>query len=271
MKHLTRFAAALVCAAALAAPGALAAQAPSFLFTVSPGSEPGAPTSFVHADVGYGQRVFKAIGAERLEQRAGMQLALGNRFMLLGQAGFAAQSNSLSSHIDARSELLANVFNRSARRVFALGLGVARERSAQTVALGRVVAGYRAPKWEAMSNLRLERALGGPSAELRDGIDVITTAGAAHDIAGGMRLGLEAVGEDLEGFWDRNEAEGGAKLMIGPTLRVAPDATRWNFLVGTGAVMQLTNSTRSPGLDGPARDLQTRSGYIVRGSVAYRW
>ena len=271
MTFSIRFAAALLSVAALALPGALSAQAPSFLFTVSPGSEAGAPTSFLHADVGYGQRIFKAIGAERIEQRAGMQLALGDRFMLLGQAGFAGQTDSLSSHIDARTELLANVFNRSARRVFAFGLGVARERSSQTVALGRVVAGYRAPKWEAMSNLRLERAVGGPSAELRDGIDVITTAGAAHDVGASMRLGVEAVGEDLEGFWDKNEAEGGAKLMVGPTLRIAPDATRWNFLVGTGAVMQLTNSTRSPELDGPARDLQTRSGYIVRASVAYRW
>jgi hypothetical protein len=34
-------------------------------------------------------------------------------------------------------------------------------------------------------------------------------------------VGVEMIGEDLEGFWEPNEAEGGARLLIGPSMRVA--------------------------------------------------
>lgn len=56
-------------------PSSVPAQSPSFLFTVSPGSAAGTLTHFVHADVGYAERVFAAIGAERMEQRLGGQFA----------------------------------------------------------------------------------------------------------------------------------------------------------------------------------------------------
>ena len=59
--------------------------------------------------------------------------------------------------------------------------------------------------------------------------------------------------------------------MVGPTIVLAPTAARWNLLVGGGVVTQLTSSTRSPVPDGALRDLQTRNGYVLRTSVAFRW
>jgi hypothetical protein len=174
--------------------------------------------------------------------------------------------------VEARTELLANLFDRSARRVFAVGLGVGRERSRQMVALGRVVGGYRSDRWEAIGNLRLERVVGRDDTPGgRDGIDVITTVGAAHAVGSVVRLGIEAVAEDIEGFFEKDEAEGGAKLMVGPTVVLAPTGARWNLLLGGGVVTRLTSSTRSPVSDGALRDLQTRNGYVLRTSVAYRW
>ena len=263
---------ALVLLAVVVIPARVTAQSPSFIFSVSPGSAAGAPTNFVHADVGYAERVFSAIGAERMEQRLGGQFSLGDRFTLLGQAGYASRTDSANSSVEARTELLANLFDRSARKVFAVGLGVGRERSRQTVALGRVVGGYRADRWEAIGNLRLERVVGSEATNAaRDGLDVITTAGAAHAVGSVVRIGIEAVAEDIEGFVEKDEAEGGAKLMIGPTVVLAPSGARWNLLVGGGVVAQLTSSTVSPVSNGALRDLQTRNGYLVRTSVAYRW
>lgn len=252
-------------------PTAVTAQSPSFLFTISPSSLAGTPTHFVHADVGYAERIFSAIGAERIEQRLGGQFGLGDRFTLLGQVGYASRTDSVESSVEARTELLANLFDRSARKIFAAGLGVARERSRQMVAMGRVVAGYRSDRWEAIGNLRLERVVGRDETPGgRDGIDVITTAGAAHAVGSVIRLGIEAVAEDIEGFVEKDEAEGGAKLMVGPTVMLAPTGARWNLLLGGGVVTQLTSSTR-PITDGATRDLQTRNGYVLRTSVAYRW
>ena len=42
----------------------------------------------------------------------------------------------------------------------------------------------------------------------------------------GISLGVEAIGEDLEGFWEEEEAEGGARLLMGPSLRISPAGRR---------------------------------------------
>jgi len=54
--------------------------------------------------------------------------------------------------------------------------------------------------------------------------------------AGG--IGLEAVAEDLEGLFDTHEAEGGTKLLLGPTLSLAPARSHWLLIVGGGPVLR---------------------------------
>jgi hypothetical protein len=63
-----------------------------------------------------------------------------------------------------------------------------------------------------------------PFAEDRDTVDVIVGAAASVSIARRARLGAEIVGEDLEDAWEDEEAEGGARLLVGPTLWVAGPA-----------------------------------------------
>lgn len=57
-----------------------------------------------------------------------------------------------------------------------------------------------------------------PQAGWRDAADLILSAGQTLPCFQSLHCGLEAAGEDLEGFWDETEAEGGAKFVIGPTL-----------------------------------------------------
>ncbi len=247
-------------------------QSPAFLYTVSPTSAEGAPAHFVHADVGYGERVFDAVAAERFEPRLGAQFAFGGRFVALAQGGVGQRANDAGRTLSVRGELLANIFDRADARVLAVGLGAGREYSSQGVALARVVAGFRASRWEALTNLRLERAVGATAAGTvkRDGLDVITTIGASHAIGSQFRAGIEGVGQDLEGLFDKTEAEGGARIMLGPTVAFAPSGTRWNVLVGAGPVLRVSSSSTLLASK-VARDLPQRNGYIVRTSVAYRW
>ena len=49
-------------------------------------------------------------------------------------------------------------------------------------------------------------------------------------------LGVEAIGEDLEGFWESEEREGGARLLAGPSFHISPAGQRWQ-LTATGGPM----------------------------------
>jgi hypothetical protein len=232
-----------------AATVSLDAQQPAFLYSITPSGA----RALVSAHLGYGERLFSAVGPERWEQRLGAQLALGARFTLVASGGLRTSTGV---------ELLANF------GFAAFGLGGMLDYTGSAVALGRVAAGFRGPQWEIAGNLRLERSLARAGAR-RDALDVITSVGVSRRFGRPLRVGLEAVGEDLEGIFDPNEAEGGAKLLLGPTLAIAPTA-HWQLILGGGPVLRLSQSTVIGG-GGAPRDLITRSGYVLRSSVGYTW
>jgi len=68
----------------------------------------------------------------------------------------------------------------------------------------------------------------------RGDVDRSRSVGWARKLVHGVSLGVGAVGEDLEGFWDSQEAEGGARLLAGPSLHISPAKGRWQ-LTATGA------------------------------------
>lgn len=49
----------------------------------------------------------------------------------------------------------------------------------------------------------------------RDQIDLYAVAGASYRVLDSLRLGAEYVAQDIEGAWDRNEAEGGLRHFAG--------------------------------------------------------
>ncbi len=61
----------------------------------------------------------------------------------------------------------------------------------------------------------------GPGSELRDGVDLLVTAGASYRVTDSFQLGAEYVVQDLEGLWDPEELDGGARHFIGPTATLA--------------------------------------------------
>jgi hypothetical protein len=99
----------------------------------------------------------------------------------------------------------------------------------------------------------------------------MTTLGIARQLGPAVRFGIESVGEDLEGLFEADEAEGGAKVMVGPSLTLQPRAARWAVSMVAGPVLRVSRSS-APGFDsGAPRDLSAGTGYVVRTSLGYQW
>ena len=98
-----------------------------------------------------------------------------------------------------------------------VGLGLTRDYRGDLIPRLRLVASRAEGRvaWSASGNF--EVPVGN---EERDELDVMIALGASVRAGRLLVVGVEAAGEDLEGLVDDEEAEGGAKLLIGPSLRV---------------------------------------------------
>jgi hypothetical protein len=83
-----------------------------------------------------------------------------------------------------------------------------------------------------------------------------------------VRIGVEAVGQDLEGFWDDEETEGGARLFIGPTASLALEGTPWHITLGGGAIIRGTSSNHA---SSALRDLPSTAanGFLIRTMIGF--
>jgi hypothetical protein len=81
----------------------------------------------------------------------------------------------------------------------------------------------------------------------RDPIDLIVSTGWSHRVTSIMYLGVEAVGQDLEGFWEPNEAEGGARILVGPSIHFLIEP--WKAGVAGGYIFRPTISERTSAAD----------------------
>jgi hypothetical protein len=79
------------------------------------------------------------------------------------------------------------------------------------------------------ANVRADKLM----ARGRDRLDTFAMAGASLKVAGPLRLGVEYVGQDLEGMFSA-DAEGGARHSLGPSLSADLDGGRYQLAVGTG-------------------------------------
>lgn len=259
----------------LAAAGPLAAQSHPFVYSLMTFADSGAPRAAVFGDVAYGHNMFAALGPEHLEQRVAAQVGLSRRITLIVQGGWVLSDESVTSQVTAQAEVLVGLLSERSHAILAIGGGGMRDYQGIGVALGRVVAGYQWERTVLVANLRMERPFPstspGSPAEARDAIDVVTTLGLARQLSPGLRLGIESVAEDLEGLVESEEAEGGAKLMVGPSVGIGSQASRWGLTVAGGPVLRLSNSTVTGSGSGAARDLSGAGGFVVRSSVRYRW
>lgn len=186
-----------------------------FVYTVTPTSADAG--WLVHYDLGYAKRATDTLANNGVEQGIGINGPLGYGLTLRGHLAVGDEGRG-----DSRTawdvEVLDNLIGEGEGAHLAIGLGSRREWDGTVVALGRLSIGEDLGRWGLFGNLRLER----PFAAGRDSVDLITTLAWTYRANHWLNAGLEAFGEDLEGLWQADETEGGAKLMLGPSLYLLP-------------------------------------------------
>lgn len=233
------------------------AQDRPFVFGIATSTEAEPRRARVDYEFGLGERAFQSSVANQPEQRIGLQASFG-RVTLLGRVGLADTGSAYQS--SQAGELLVSLITPSPGFTLAAGGGVQHEAGGANVLLARVSAGREAVAWRALANLMLQK----PLTKGRDAVDLLTTIGIARKLGAALSLGLEAVGEDLEGFWDPLEAEGGARLLIGPSMHIASASRKWQLAVAGGPMFHPSNNGRS---SDALRDLPPttrRLGYAFR-------
>ena len=99
----------------------------------------------------------------------------------------------------------------------------------------------------------------------RDSFDVMTSLAVSYGFLPWFRFGMEVAGEDLEGLFE-TEAEGGAKVLFGPTFAFTMPYDLF-FKLNAAAVRVFNgNQASSPGAALPAA-----WGLMARGAVGWTW
>jgi hypothetical protein len=252
----------LICAivAGLAVP-AIAQERP-FLFVTTTTDESKSALRFDY-DVGLGESAFQSDTANQPEQRIGLHISL-RRLTLLARFGVIDVGSSYQSSQSA--EALYSIFGFAGPVSLAGGGGVLHEAGGVNVLQARLVAGRKTDSTRLYGNALLQK----PISEGRDTVDLITSVGWARRLSPGLSLGVEAIGEDLEGFWDREEAEGGARLLAGPSLHISPPGARWQLNATGGPVFHPRDTQRSSGAlrDLPPETRGTSYAFKVALSIA---
>jgi hypothetical protein len=237
------------------------AQDRPFVFSLTT-TAPEAKTQVrVDVDLGTGEGAFHGSDASGPEQRIGVQVSTG-RFTVVGRVDVATSATAAYGTSQS-GEVLVSFAPR--RVVIAAGGGVLHEARGVNVLLARVVATRESELWRVNGNVLLQKPVGVPG---RDAVDLLTTIGWARRINATVSLGVEAIGEDLEGFWEQAEAEGGARLLAGPSLHVAPRRRTWQLTATGGPTFHPSDTGQ---ISGAPRDLPRttkRLGYAFRTAIA---
>ncbi|PWS28608.1 hypothetical protein DHW03_01795 [Pedobacter yonginense] len=221
----------------------------------------------IHYSGSYAERASGQFGYNGLGQQLGVKGYLGSRFTLYATAalGFANGGGVNSAQ---QAEVIRDLIGGKQAFGFRLGagLGLSRDWSSTASAISRITASYDQQKWRLLGNLRFEKAFD----KTRDKLDFISAIGFQHRIADGLFLGFEALGQDLEGFWEEDEAEGGAKVMIGPSINLSPNQSKLSFTLAGGPVFYATRSSVIPSeAIREIGNVASGNGYTIRALVNF--
>src|SRR5262245_19234343 len=210
-----------------------------FVFSISTLPVDG-PHATVQLDAGFGAHPFEVTDTDRPEHRVGVQAALNSRLTALGRVGLSSDSRDLRT--SQQAELLLSVFRSpKSQGSVAAGMGMRHESVGTNVLLARMVAGRSFDAWRLDGNALFEK----PFSTGRDAVDLITSIGIARRLRPALYAGIEFVGQDLEGFWEADEAEGGARILLGPSIRLAPTSKNWQLSLAGGPVFRATRAARA--------------------------
>ncbi|NOY76818.1 MAG: hypothetical protein GXO76_02990 [Calditrichaeota bacterium] len=247
---------------ALFSVGAQAQSVGLSFYTVSP-DQGKSGKLYLNYDTNYGVRAIRPFGEDGVEQRAGVVYGITSNLSLLGVAGALIDRNSAVHAGSVQLELMQKILSQKDHFVnLAASVGFLREYLGTNVLMARLALGRDFGRFNLRGNAVFEK----PFAKNRDPMDVITTAAVGYRIFPWLWGGIDAVGEDLEGFFEPDEAEGGAKLMVGPTVQMH-FSSKMQMRLGAGPIFYLTKST--PISEAPRYLPPGKSGYTIRVSMIY--
>lgn len=214
---------------------------------------------------GFGENLSQLYGFNGLEQQVGVKGYLGRRFTLNTVIGMGVATETGAVNTAFRAEVIRDILGGKQNSGLRLGagLGVAKDYGNAFGVVGRITGTYESNRWKVGGNLFLEKMF----AENHDDIDVLTSVGAQYRIVKNFYGGIEAIGEDLEGLWDADEDEGGAKMMVGPSLNLVPENMRFSFALSAGPMIWLTHSKVVN--TGAIRQLPGETGFILRARIIF--
>lgn len=236
-----------------------------FLFSINTITRENAAWSINYAG-SYGDKTTNPFAFNGVDQHLAVKGYLGSKFTLFANAGLGF-SRSGGTQSTQQLEVIRDFIGGRKSSGFRMGagLGAIREWTNSKAVFSRIVAEYDNASWTMVGNLRFEKSLNAT----RDNIDLISSIGVHRQIAKSFLGGLEAVGEDLEGFWDEKEAEGGAKLFIGPSINFVPSNSKVAFSVSGGPIIYATKNETM--LSSAPRNLSqnTSSGYTLKFQMTF--
>lgn len=237
-----------------------------FLFTLNTLTAEN-PRWNIHYSGSYGERTNGQFGYDGLGQQFGVKGYLGSRLTLYATAalGFANGGGVASAE---QAEVIRDLIGGKGISGFRLGagLGLSRDWSNTGSAISRITASFDRTNWRMAGNLRFEKAFD----KTRDKLDFISSIGFQHRVSNFLYLGFEALGQDLEGFWEKDEAEGGAKLLIGPSINLEPNHSKLSFSISGGPVFYATRSqVTSPAAIREIGNVASGNGYSIRALVNF--
>ncbi len=240
----------------------------AFVFSIIPdrGAEKNA---FAFTESNVGDPGASRLVGDGLEQRFGFQARVGRRWTVLASA-LVPISEETRGGSTGRAEVLFDFFSRgdtASGLTIAAGGGAQREPGGVNVLLARGVFDLSRPRFRATANMVFEK----PLADARDAVDALTSIGLGFRLSERFDAGVEILGEDLEGLWEAEEAEGGARMMIGPSFHYRT-AGRLEANLAGGPIFLLRDTRRgSDALRALGNSSAQDRGYILRASIAYRF
>src|SRR6202035_2025110 len=124
------------------------------------------------------------------------------------------------------------------------GGGIRQPWDGTRVLLGRVLAGADVGRGRLQGSLVMERAVSSPLRH--DAADVVTSLGWSRRIGDRISVGVEGVGQDLEGLWNPAEVDGGAKLLVGPSIHAQSKSGDWAANLTAGPVVHAPSVASPP-------------------------
>ena len=236
-----------------------------FLFSVNTITQENAAWSINYAG-SYGNNATSPFGFNGVDQHLAVKGYLGSRFTLFANVGLGF-NRSGGTRSTQQLEIIRDFVGGKKALGFRMGAGIGatREWTNNKAIFSKIVAEYDNQAWKMGANMRFEKTFDAT----RDKIDLISSLGVHRRISQNFFGGLEAVGEDLEGFWDAKEAEGGAKLFIGPSLNYLPNNSKLAFSLSGGPIIYATKNAQLNNSAPRNLNQNASSGYTLKFQMAF--